>query len=91
MSSYLFLIWIYQMVYGVRLKPQSHQIVRFVDRTIGCDLVSYDRSAMFAAISLYDRTLWFILYDWLQLGHMLICMIIMYFYLLASSKQVYCK
>ena len=48
-----------------RLKPQSHQIVRFVDRTIGCDLVSYDRSAMFAAISFYDRTLWFILYDWL--------------------------
>ena len=47
------------------LKPQSHQIVRFVDRTIGCDLVSYDRSAMFAAISFYDRTLWFILYDWL--------------------------
>ena len=48
-----------------RLKPQSHQIVRFVDRTIGCDLVSYDRSAMFAAISFYDRTLWFILCDWL--------------------------
>ena len=24
------------------LKPQSHRIVRFFDRTIGCDLVSYD-------------------------------------------------
>ena len=35
------------------LKPQSHQIVLFVDRTIGCDLVSYDRSAMFAAICFY--------------------------------------
>ena len=39
--------------------------VRFCDRTIGCDLVSYDRSAMFAAISFYNRTLWCILYDWL--------------------------
>ena len=47
------------------LKPQSHRIVRFCDRTIGCDLVSYDRSAMFAAISFYNRTLWCILYDWL--------------------------
>ena len=41
----------------------SHRIVRFFDRTIGCDLVSHDRSAMFAAIS--NRTLWCILYDWL--------------------------
>ena len=47
------------------LKPQSHRIVRFCDRRIGCDLVSYDRSAMFAAISFYNRTLWCILYDWL--------------------------
>ena len=47
------------------LKPQSHRIVRFCDRTIGCDLVSYDRSAMFAAISFYNRTLLCILYDWL--------------------------
>ena len=47
------------------LKPQSHRIVRFCDRTIGCDLVSYDRSAMFAAISFCNRTLWCILYDWL--------------------------
>ena len=53
-------------IFHVYVKPQSHQIVRFVDRTIGCDLVSYDRSAMFAAISFNnDRTLWFILYDWL--------------------------
>ena len=48
-----------------RLKPQSHRIVWFCDRTIGCDLVSYDRSAMFAAISFYNRTLWCIPYDWL--------------------------
>ena len=48
-----------------RLKPQSHRIVRFCDRTIGCELVSYDRLAMFAAISFYNRTLWCILYDWL--------------------------
>ena len=75
---------------NIKLKPQSHQILRFVDRTIGCDMVSYDRSAMFPAISFYDRTLWFILCDWL-VGHMLICMIIMYFYLLTSIKQVYCK
>ena len=47
------------------VKPQSHRIVRFCDRTIGCELVSYDRSAMFAAISFYNRTLWCILYDWL--------------------------
>ena len=45
------------------VKPQSHRIARFFDRTIGCDLVSYDRSAMFAAISFYNRTLWCILYD----------------------------
>ena len=47
------------------VKPQSHRIVRFCDRTIGYDLVSYDRSAMFAAISFYNRTFWCILYDWL--------------------------
>ena len=44
------------------LKPQSHRIVRFCDRTIGCDMVSYDRSAMFAAISFYNRTLWYYYY-----------------------------
>ena len=49
---------------GGGLKPQSHRIVRFFDRTIGCDLVSYDRSAMFAAISFYNRMLLCILYDW---------------------------
>ena len=49
----------------LHLKPQSHRIVRFVDRTIGWDLASYDRSLMFAAISFYNRTPWFILYDWL--------------------------
>ena len=38
------------------IKPQSNRIVLFVDRTTGCDLVSYDRSAMFAAISFNNRT-----------------------------------
>ena len=67
------------------LKPQSHQIVRFVDRTIGCDLVSYDRSAMFAGISFYNRKAG--VYSLrLVVGHMLICMMI--YVLLAFCPEV---
>ena len=50
-------------------KAPSHWIERFVDRTIGCDLASYDRSAKFAAISFYNRAPWFILLR-LVVGHM---------------------
>ena len=42
----------YYNCYQNTVKPQSHRIVRFVDHTIGCDLASYDRSAMFAAYRL---------------------------------------
>ena len=78
----------YEIVHVV--KPQSHRIVRFCDRTIGCDLVSYDRSAMFAAISFYNRHA--LVYSLrLVVGHVLICMIIYYLYLLANCRQVYCK
>ena len=77
------------MTSSALIKPQSHQIVRFVDRTIGCDLVSYDRSAMFAAISFTIACcgLFFTIgcrsYVNLHDNYVL--------YLLASIKQVYCK
>ena len=37
------------------VKPQSHQIVRFLNRTIGCDGPRGDRSGMFATISSNGR------------------------------------
>ena len=72
------------------LKPQSHQIVRFVDRTIGCDLVQL-RPIGNVCCDLLLRSHAVVYSLRLVVGHMLICMIIMYFYLLASIKQVYCK
>ena len=37
------------------VKPQSHRIVRFLDRTIGCDWAKVHRSAMFATNFSSDR------------------------------------
>ena len=38
-----------------QVKPQSHRIVVFLDRTVGCDWPKCDRSAIFATMSSSDR------------------------------------
>ena len=53
-------IWNHSPQLVERVKPQSHRIVRFCDRTIGCDLVSYDRSAMFAGRATSRKSLWLV-------------------------------
>ena len=58
---------------SLRVKPQSHRIVRFFDLTIGCDLVSYDGN-VYCDLLLLSHALVYSLR--LVVGNMLICMII---------------